>query len=733
MQPRRAEYIDYGEIQRVVGIATDAGDLNKIKVVLEPLLSKDDCTRSAAENLFLYKALGRLYREMGMGDESQMAFSQAYGYDSRDLEVLEEQAGAVLRGEPVDDSERVLQRILLHHRFSTKPQIVARVYQAMGARFQSAGELDQARVAYEKALEVRPGDMELISSLLSVAEESGDDEAIVEVREKLLATLTNAESRAAVLVAIGDDYIKRFNDPQRAIDAYERALAECAVSEPALLRVVDLSVRREDWHRAVGALVTLGETAEDVGAKIKYLAKAATIYKDHLNETIRAVQVYNQLLDLDPLQLDIFKILARILLDQEDWAGLEENYVRMIERHRRLPSLQSNVMVVLCRNLGELRLRHLNNLLGAAQAYQVASDILPDNVGYHQILGDLYGRLDDSLDKAVAEQREILRLAPDKLEAVDALAVLYRRMGRFDESLCVYRVLDVLQRLDEEGARIVEKFNTPRPPRIDMLLTDEIWEYLRSELLERSLLRLFSITGPALAECFAHDLDFYGLREKEAKIALDEPTVVARNVLAVAKPLGFHPPPNAFLNPKLRGMRNAYLLPPALLVGTDMVSGREEREVAFACAKAVALLRPEFYISQFGGSKVMEGVIYTVFKTVRPDLNIDLSKNMLRVSKVLERKLTHLEFGALKSLVDERIESGTNLNVRLFMEAAEDTVNRVGLLFADDPRVAQRILEIDESNLSTRSVPDRLGPLLVWAISEQYMALRKRIGVAISA
>src|SRR5690606_25177918 len=117
----------------------------------------------------------------------------------------------VLDGMGSDHTLPVLTRLLVHHRYELRASFVSRVYKAIADHYQAAGELDAARVAYEKALEARPGDMDIINSLLGIAEESGDDAAVLEVREKLLTTLTNAESRAAVLVAIGDDYIKKFS------------------------------------------------------------------------------------------------------------------------------------------------------------------------------------------------------------------------------------------------------------------------------------------------------------------------------------------------------------------------------------------------------------------------------------------------------------------------------------------------------------------------------------------
>jgi len=732
MEPRRAELTDYHEIRSAVSTALQSGDLSKAKMVLEGTVKHADSTRSASENLFVYRSLGNLYGEIGMDDEALRSFVTAYASDSRDLDTLKALATVMLEGAESEDTLEVMTRLLVFHRYALRPSMVARIYVSIAGYHKTSGNLERARTSYEKALEVRPGDMGIINALLGVAEESGDDQAVLAVREKLLTTLTNAESRAAVLVAIGDDYIKKFDDANRAIDAFERALAECATSQPALLRVADLSIRQEDWSRAVRSLITLGDVADEADAKVKYLSKAAVVYRDKLGEHTRAIQVYNKILDIDPLQLDSFKAIARLLLDMEDWTSLEANYENMIARQKALESVQTNVLVVLYRNLGELQLKQLNSAKRAAISYQEASDLLPDDLGFHQILADLYALDDETLALAIDQHRQILRLAPDRLESVDALANLYRKMESFDRSLCVFRVLDTLGRAGEEGGRIVERYRSPRAPKVEGAFTDEIWNsYLRPDFLEPSLLHLFRLTQSALVERFAHDLEHYGLREKDARLNLDEPSFFSKTYQSVIKILGLGSVPAVYRSEKAKGMRNAYLFPSAFLIGNDLLSGRSEKEVAFVCAKALTLFRPEFFLTQFGGVKVLEGLLYTIFKTFRPDLNVDLSKNMQRISKDMGKKLKLDEQALLRTIVDARIESGANLDIKLYVEAAEDTANRVGLLFCDDPAMVQRLLEEEENSISNRSVGERLGSLLMWGISDQFMELREKLNLAI--
>ena len=70
------------------------------------------------------------------------------------------------------------------------------------------------------------------------------------------------------------------------------------------------------------------------------------------------------------------------------------------------------------------------------------------------------------------------------------------------------------------------------------------------------------------------------------------------------------------------------------------------------------------------------------------------------------------------------------LNIRLFTESVEDLGNRVGLLFCDDPSIIEAMLKEEAKPISTRPLIERVGSLLMWALSEDYIELRKQLNIA---
>ena len=724
------EQISFSEIERLSRIALDTGDINRLESIILPLLREEDKTRSAAENLFVYRTLGTMYREKKQYDESLTAYEQAHSYDPRDLDTLQILVEEELKKSPVEVNVNRLMEILLFHRSELKSNLVMRIFKMIGDAYVVSEELVRARECYEKALDARPGDMDLINALLKVSEASGDEQAIAKSREKLLDSMTNPESRAAVLVSIGDDLLNRKKDEKAALAMYEEALAECAQSTAAHQRILVIAEHEDDWERCLNALNALVSDCTDGDEKCKYILKMAWIYKEKLNNTKHAVELFNDVLDIQPDQLEVFQGIISLLQSQNDSLGIEANYERMIERHRAIEPMNVKLMAVLCKNLGELRVK-LNNMKGAAVAYQAVSSLYPDNVNFHIILAKLYALDDETLEQAVFENREILRLAPDRLDAVADLARCYRRQQKFDESLCIYRVLDVLGMNDDEGKEIVGKFADSDIPLISSRFTDDDWSLIIPKTLDQSIMRILQICVPIISECFANELDRYGIDES-AQIDLSENSVFAKALRNESKVLGFVTCPEAYRCDRVKGLMNAYLSENAFLVSPNILRGRTDHELAFVTSKALMLMRSENYLLQLG-MKAIELILQIVFKVACPQLNIELDRNQQKVARVLERGLSDADRSTIVSRIQTLSQQKGGINIKLYMESVEDFSNRVGLLFCDNPAVVEKMLAEETRSISTRTIRDRVGSLLVWALSEDYTELRRRLNIALKA
>ena len=715
---------NFSEIERLSKIALEAGDLSRLQTLLVPLVKEEDSTRSASENLFVYRTLGTLYREQNQPSEAHLAYEQAYSYDARDRETLEALVEEELKKEPSEiDTSRVM-ALLIFHRDTLKPTAVMRLYKALGDAHAAKGDLILARECYEKGLIAKPGEMALINALLKVSEESGDDKAILKSREKLLETMTTPESRAAVLVSIGDDY-NRKNDEAQALVMYEEALAECAESRAALQHIVVIAGHNKDWERALDTLYRLVKITRDDDEKCKYLVQIAWIFKE-LGNIKRTIQVFNEILDIRPDQMPVFNKLLSMLQEQKDLDAEDANIVRMIER------MKSRAMTKginkLYKRLGEIRLGR-NDIKGAIEVYRDLSAIYPNDKDPHIMLAKLYMQSDDMLEDAIRENREVLRIAPDVLDSVTALAKCYSRLEKLDESICIYRVLDVLNLNDAEGKEIVANFADSDLPAINDRISDDLWRLILPKTLDIELVRILQLCIPHITDIFKNNLSDYKIREKDARIDTTANSMFVNIFRNTAKALNFGEIPLLY-RCEISGITNAYQDSRSLLVHSNFLQMRRPQEVAFATAKALILLRPEYYMLQYFGFQGMQQIVEAIFKTICPALNIPMNETQVEISKRLDQHLQESHRNIIVASIQKITKRKMALNIRLFTESVEDLGNRVGLLFSDDPSIIESMLKEESKPISTRPLIERVGSLLMWALSEDYIELRKQLNIA---
>ena len=284
---------------------------------------------------------------------------------------------------------------------------------------------------------------------------------------------------------------------------------------------------------------------------------------------------------------------------------------------------------------------------------------------------------------------------------------------------------------DDEGRAIVQQFadsDLPTIPKLDK----ELMDLIRPNTLDMDIVSLLAETTMLIHKPFDNELTTYGFNPKEAKINLAEPTLFSRILKNASSALNMPGVPDSYKCDKFSGIVNPYFSDPSLLVSPKMLSGRSGSELSFAIAKALMLLRPEFYLLPKGQGAI-ELIILMVFKFFRPNLNIPLDKTQQVLKNILENNIRNDEaaFNRLSSTVNALAKRGGNLNTLLFVESVEDFCNRIGLLFCDNIAVVEKMLNEEAKSISSRSVRDRIGSLLVWAMSEDYIKLRQKLGLCI--
>jgi len=727
---------DFGALRGEVESLVDDGDLEEACALLDEAAELPDVQRTTEENLWVYRTLGDLRRSRGLRERAVRAYRNAFEVDPRDRAVLEPLSELLTEGAEELDEEfalEVLQSMLVHHLSDLETSARAELFRQLGALYEREGEYQRARSNFEQAVEYADSDERALTGLLRAVGAVGDPSDVIQVRRKLIDAFENPEVRSMALVALGDDWIERFNDSARAIERYEDAIEEDDGNERAYEKLYRAARQSGDWSRVYTACLELGRLAEEDEDEAEWIIQASNIARDKMWEPERALTGFRRALVLDPTRFDAFKAVTQILIDARDWDALERAYLEQIEGHKQRDDSRDELLAVLWHNLGDLYAMHLDDEKAAITAYHKASEILPDNLQFHDKAASLAEEMSEQSQLALEHLRAIWERDSSRLDVLDRIGRVYLRREEVDPALCHFRAIDFLGgELEEEPRSFVERFqsNVYRTP--DRPLD---WETIRTYVapgsLDPNVTRVFRILYPVLLDWTAERRSEYGLGRGD-RVDLDEPLAFSNIYRDVGESLGYSTLPDLWRKSDQHGLIKAALKPAGLIVGDELVKSGNEKKMAFSIGKKLFLLYKPFYLVGLRPMSDLQAFFLLAVQLVNPDLEMERSEQMEAAYAKIESRVTGEDRAALGRAV-EAATGGGERDVVLgeWTEAIEDTANRVGMLFCDDLAVCASRLRADPQKFSERDVDDRMRSLAEYTVTPRYLSLRRDLELGV--
>jgi golgin subfamily B member 1 len=90
--------------------------------------------------------------------------------------------------------------------------------------------------------------------------------------------------------------------------------------------------KAQQWDRMVVTLRQIADDETDPTKKSRYVYTMGQLYRDKLDDPMRAVELFEEALDLDPTYVDAFERIHKVLTPLGEWRTLERSYRRMIQR-----------------------------------------------------------------------------------------------------------------------------------------------------------------------------------------------------------------------------------------------------------------------------------------------------------------------------------------------------------------------------------------------------------------
>jgi len=705
--------------------------------------------------------LGKAYEEVHRTEKAARHYRLAVEADPESLEaaiglayVLMAEAKTNMGSETAQEQwkevDRRYREILARHRTGISDGQVAEIWHRLGVAARAMGDDRKAEISFRRALEKETLHEPTLEAIVELSGAKGEWRSVADAKRAQVDALAKRDGtefrRAKLFEEIGDIWRERLKDVGSAVGAYLEGLKIAPASRVLLHKLLEAFTEQRQWRRAIETLDSLSGLEESPDRRARFHYTAAVIARDELHDHELTVDKFNAALDDAPLTPKAFEGIEKVLQDRKDWKNLARAYRRQLKRMGE--DAPTEKLLELWTKLGDVCANELGDTEAATEAYQVATELAPDDIARHEQLADLYLDAGEARrHEAINELQFLLGHAPDRVELYKALASLYRAEHELDKAWCVAQALVFLGSASDEERLLFERFRpaqfTPAPRR----LTEELWQKAIIHPREdRHVGAIFSSTLGALAAGTAQPITSFGLTP-ETRTDLDrDPRIVSRIVKYVSGVLAIDPAPMVWLQEDGDGLRVANTvglgaerqkLVPSLLVGSQLIGKSDEKELAFEVGKRMAYLRPERFVtlavgtlpkleSAFAAAVIAGGARLTSHdgRPYAPD-NEETKKLAGTLLRAVPGPLLE-QVGELSERLTGRLGNGLISNWRA---ATDLTANRVGFIVANDLETAAKGIATEGASLSSMSVKERLRDLLAYAVSEPYFAVRRHLGL----
>jgi tetratricopeptide (TPR) repeat protein len=684
-------------------------------------------------------ALADAYRKMavacantGNRVEALQFYRKAFDRDPNDLATLEGLARLNLEQKNYDVSEAYFKNLVEKGEGVLGSDKLLSFYQSLGEIAMMQGKTDSAKEYLGRVIELKPNDTGCMEDLARLMETHGDWDGSIRYKRQQADLLPDPLEKWKVLISIGDIYREKLDDMPAAIRAYNEAMEVQPYSKSALVKLLEIHINAKSFSEAITVLQHLLQVEESPQKKAAYTFTIATIYRQELKELEMAVEYYEQTLDMNPDKLEAFRSVDEILTTLKNWEGLEKSYRKMLGRIKGKGFRQVEFM--LFKGLGEIYRSRLLKPDLAAASFEGAVKLQPDDAKIHEILAQLYEHLGDK-PKAIAEHRALVTLEPERVESYHKMAALFAQQGRRDEAWFAIAVLAMGRKYSEEEKTFYERMRGPGLPSTSRSLDATAWmKTLFSKAEEVAFGEIFQTLYQAIGGYIeGKDPKELGLKKKD-ELDLAQKTVFTSVFARVCRTLGI-PAPKVYLNERAFGMRIEATLPPVIVVGKDLLSGKSEKELAFIIGKNLAYFHPMHVLAACFPAPVLKTMYLAAEKFVRPEVKVEggETEQFQILFSHIQKRLSPAQANTLSAAVHALTEGGRVPSVSKWLAGVELTANHAGLLSCMDLEIGIGVLRQESLAFSKLPPKEKAKELVLYAVSEEFAEARRLLGAQLGA
>ena len=701
---------------------------------LAELLVRKSGKREKPEQHRLQNTFGKVLIAVGKNEQALKAYQAAYAIDLTSQETIRGLADVCFRLSDWAGALTNYQKVLTSLG-EEETEERANVYYKLGLIKQNQGQAKQAINNFEKALSVEPSHRPTLDAMVGVYDGLKDWKQVAAYKRQILDNIIDGAERFKLLGEIADTWEKDQN-PTKAVEALEEALDLEPQNHVLLHRMLTLYQKVAQWERMVDTLQRIADLETQPGRKSRYFFTMAQIYRDKLEDLGRAVDLFNDALDLDPAFLDAFERINKILTSQRDWKQLERAYRKML--HRVAGKGNVDLEFTLWHALGLIYRDRLEDVNAAIETFKIASRLKPEDTQEHQILAQLYTGVGNTED-AIAEYQSLVKIDATNADSYHELYRLYVEQKSYDPAWCTAAALAFIRKADEDEQRFFEDYRPQGMLQVKNRLDNEQW--LRNLFHEEENLyigKIFEMIASAALKA-----KIATLKSKKEEPVLDarfrqdpatSTVTFARTFGWASQVLGI-PCPALYVRSDVPGALVAVPAePPSSVAGQTVLTGFSPQELTFIIGKHLAMYRGEHYIKTlFPTVTELTVLLFAAIKLVQPDAPspADIDKQVLATAQTIRQFMQPMQIEGLRMVVKKFVADGAKANLKRWSQCVDITANRAGYLLCGDLEIAKKIIAAEPQQPGDLPPQEKLKELLLFSVSDQYFALRQSLGIAI--
>ena len=712
----------------------------------EPLL--DTLTRKAGkrdrgEQHTLYNKLGMVTAKLAKDDKSFKAYSAAHQLDLTDQTTIRGLAEVTFRLKDWAAALTNFQKVLTSLAEDENSER-AEVYYKLGCIKREQGQATQAINNFEKALGVDAAHRPTLEALVGIYYDLKDWKQVVAYKRAILDNIVEGDERFKVLLEIGDIWHDQDKNPGRAIEALEEAKELQPENRPLLHKMLALYEATQNWARMVDTIQIIADMEKDPIRKSKFIFTIAQLYRDKENNQERAVELFNEALDLNPGYLEAFERINKILTGQKDWKALERAFRKMLRRLSTTSgagdgkSANADLEFNLWHNLGLIYRDRLADVNSAIEAFKMATRYKADEPVERQILAELYEQT-DQLEAAIGEHAQVLQKDPLRVDPYRSLYKLALKMHDYDRAWCMCSALAFLHKADEEEQRFFEDYRPRGMIQVKSRLDNEQWVKNLFHKDENIFIgKIFEMVTPAAivakTQALAKAKQLPALDPRFKQDPATSTVTFAKTFGWAGQVLGIQLPQLYVRNDVPGALIAVPSRPPASVAGQSVLTGYTPQELTFIVGKHLSYYRGEHYIKNlFPTLGELKVVMFSAIKIIQPDFAVpaEMAQAVNTTAAELVKYMQPVERDSLRLVVQKFIEDGAKADLKRWMQAVDVSAARAGLLLCADLEIAKKIIAAEPQLPGDLPPAEKLKELIVFSVSEQYLALRKALGIAI--